>query len=151
MGICVNATSAWCRQHPWFNQHLPRYLAVIQADTLATAPLIDTDMVDEVTKLGFDREEVIHSVKTRQQNKVRSVPPLLPTLWSRLGALLAKLSTSGVLPDHSLCLACGLLPVSCYGACKESEGRLSVLVARSRRVCLAMLGMCCVLVETQLL
>ncbi|KAL3150535.1 Serine/threonine-protein kinase SIK1 [Trebouxia sp. C0010 RCD-2024] len=57
------------RQHPWFNQHLPRYLAVIQADTLATAPIIDTDMVDEVTKLGFDREEVIHSVKTRQQNK----------------------------------------------------------------------------------
>lgn len=48
-------------------------------------------MVDEVTKLGFDREEVIHSVKTRQQNKVRPVPPSLLTLGSRLGASLASL------------------------------------------------------------
>lgn len=60
-----------CRQHPWFSQHLPRYLAVIQADTMATSPLIDSEMVEEVTKLGFDRQEVIHSVKTRQQNKAR--------------------------------------------------------------------------------
>ena len=37
---------------------------------MATCPLIDTDMLDEVTKLGFDREEVIQSVKHRQQNKV---------------------------------------------------------------------------------
>ena len=37
---------------------------------MATSPLIDSDMVDEVTKLGFDREEVIQSVKHRQQNKV---------------------------------------------------------------------------------
>ena len=66
-----------CRQHPWFNQHLPRYLAVIQADTMATSPLIDTDMVDEVTKLGFDREEVIQSVKHRQQNKVWLVAVLV--------------------------------------------------------------------------
>ena len=26
-----------CRQHPWFTLHLPRYLAVMQADTIATA------------------------------------------------------------------------------------------------------------------
>ena len=64
----------WRRQHPWFNQHLPRYLAVIQADTMATSPFIDAEMVDEVTKLGFDREEVIQSVKHRQQNKVLHVP-----------------------------------------------------------------------------
>ena len=38
---------------------------------MATSPLIDSEMVEEVTKLGFDRQEVIHSVKTRQQNKVR--------------------------------------------------------------------------------
>lgn len=38
---------------------------------MATSPLIDADMVDEVTKLGFDREEVIQSVKHRQQNKVQ--------------------------------------------------------------------------------
>lgn len=57
------------RQHPWFSQHLPRYLAVIQADTMATLPLIDNEMVDEVVKLGFAREEVVQSVKARQQNK----------------------------------------------------------------------------------
>jgi hypothetical protein len=37
---------------------------------MATSPLIDTEMVQEVVKLGFDREEVIQSVKARQQNKV---------------------------------------------------------------------------------
>ncbi len=68
-----------CRQHPWFSQHLPRYLAVIQADTMATSPLIDTEMVDEVVKLGFDRGEVIQSVKARQQNKVRLGPAAFPS------------------------------------------------------------------------
>jgi hypothetical protein len=71
-----------CRQHPWFSQHLPRYLAVIQADTMATSPLIDTEMVDEVVKLGFDRGEVIQSVKARQQNKVCLGPATFPfELW----------------------------------------------------------------------
>ena len=59
------------RQHPWFSQHLPRYLAVIQADTMASNPIIDEDMVNEVVKIGFDRENVIHSIKTRQQDKVK--------------------------------------------------------------------------------
>ena len=37
-----------CRQHPWFTLHLPRYLAVMQADTLASAVMIDEDIVSEV-------------------------------------------------------------------------------------------------------
>ena len=40
---------------------------------MASYPLIDTEMVDEVVKLGFSRNEVIQSVKSRQQNKVREL------------------------------------------------------------------------------
>ena len=59
-----------CRQHPWFSQHLPRYLAVIQADTMASEPVIDEETVNEVVKIGFDRDTVIRSLKARQQDKV---------------------------------------------------------------------------------
>jgi hypothetical protein len=40
------------RQHPWFTAHLPRYLAVMQADAANSTPRIDDDMVVEVVKLG---------------------------------------------------------------------------------------------------
>ena len=39
---------ALCRQHPWFTVHLPRYLAVMQADTVASSSTIDDDTVIEV-------------------------------------------------------------------------------------------------------
>lgn len=57
------------RQHPWFVLHLPRYLAVMQADTLVSVPRIDDDMVDEVVRLGIDRDVLIESIKNRVQNK----------------------------------------------------------------------------------
>ena len=69
-----------CRQHPWFSQHLPRYLAVIQADTMASNPIIDDDMVNEVIKIGFDRETIIHSIKTRQQDKVQNQQTFIPLM-----------------------------------------------------------------------
>ncbi len=59
-----------CRQHPWFMQHLPRYLAVMQADTMATSANIDQEMVDEVVRLGFTRSHIVSSLKSRVQNKV---------------------------------------------------------------------------------
>ena len=59
-----------CRQHPWFTCHLPRYLAVMQADTVATASSIDQDLVDEVARLGFERQLIIDSITARLQ-----VPP----------------------------------------------------------------------------
>ena len=61
-----------CRQHPWFMQHLPRYLAVMQADTMATSANIDQEMVDEVVRLGFTRSHIVSSLKSRVQNKVRA-------------------------------------------------------------------------------
>ena len=59
------------RQHPWFTLHLPRYLAVMQADTLASNAMIDDEIVAEVVKLGFRRAEVIDSIQKRVQNKAR--------------------------------------------------------------------------------
>ncbi len=59
------------RQHPWFTLHLPRYLAVMQADTLASSAMIDDEIVAEVVKLGFRRAEVVDSIQKRVQNKAR--------------------------------------------------------------------------------
>ncbi len=60
----------WGRQHPWFTLHLPRYLAVMQADTIASTAMIDDEIVHEVVKLGFRRHEVVDSIRSRAQNKV---------------------------------------------------------------------------------
>ncbi|KAL4448458.1 hypothetical protein ABPG75_005677 [Micractinium tetrahymenae] len=57
------------RQHPWFTVHLPRYLAVMQADPVAAGTHVDEDILREVVRLGFTREFVAESLKTRQQNK----------------------------------------------------------------------------------
>lgn len=57
------------RQHPWFTVHLPRYLAVMQADPVAAGTHIDEDILREVVRLGFTRDFVAESLKTRQQNK----------------------------------------------------------------------------------
>lgn len=65
---------AACRQHPWFTLHLPRYLAVMQADTIANTAMLDEDIVHEVVKLGFKRSDVVKSIQKRSQNKV---PPKL--------------------------------------------------------------------------
>ncbi|PSC70383.1 SNF1-related kinase catalytic subunit alpha KIN10 [Micractinium conductrix] len=57
------------RQHPWFTVHLPRYLAVMQADPVAAGTHVDEDILREVVRLGFTRDFVTDSLKTRQQNK----------------------------------------------------------------------------------
>lgn len=71
----LSITDSWglggvCRQHPWFTLHLPRYLAVMQADTIASTAIIDEEIVHEVVKLGFRRHEVVDSIRSRAQNKV---------------------------------------------------------------------------------
>ncbi len=53
---------------------------------MATSPLIDTEMVQEVVKLGFDRGEVIQSVKARQQNKVCFGPAPLTSQLCHTGS-----------------------------------------------------------------
>ncbi|XP_024524195.1 SNF1-related protein kinase catalytic subunit alpha KIN10 [Selaginella moellendorffii] len=56
------------RQHPWFQAHLPRYLAVPPLDTVEQAKRIDEDILREVTKLGFDRNLLVDSLRTRVAN-----------------------------------------------------------------------------------
>ncbi len=84
---CADGCCCWRlrarRQHPWFTLHLPRYLAVMQADTLASAALVDDDIVAEVVRLGFRRAEVLDAIQKRVQNKARArapaaVPPAAP-------------------------------------------------------------------------
>lgn len=57
------------RQHPWFTVHLPRYLAVMQADAVVAGARIDDEIVKEVQRLGFEADFVVESLRTRQQNK----------------------------------------------------------------------------------
>ncbi|GFH06306.1 predicted protein [Haematococcus lacustris] len=57
------------RQHPWFTLHLPRYLAVMQAEAVVRSPRVDEEMVGEVVRLGFERDLLVDSLRTRQQNK----------------------------------------------------------------------------------
>ncbi|GAX83399.1 hypothetical protein CEUSTIGMA_g10824.t1 [Chlamydomonas eustigma] len=57
------------RQHPWFTLHLPRYLAVMQAEAVVGVPRVDEEMLVETARLGFDRELLMESIRTRSQNK----------------------------------------------------------------------------------
>lgn len=57
------------RLHPWFQAHLPRYLAVPPPDTSQQAKKIDEEILLEVVKKGFDRESLIDSLRSRVQNE----------------------------------------------------------------------------------
>ncbi|XP_011010138.1 PREDICTED: SNF1-related protein kinase catalytic subunit alpha KIN10-like [Populus euphratica] len=57
------------RQHPWFQAHLPRYLAVPLPDTMQHAKKIDGEIFQEVVKLGFDGKQLTESIICRTQNE----------------------------------------------------------------------------------
>ncbi|XAR51707.1 Non-specific serine/threonine protein kinase [Bertholletia excelsa] len=57
------------RQHPWFQAHLPRYLAVPPPDTMQQAKKIDEDILQEVVNMGFDRNNLVDSLRNRVQNE----------------------------------------------------------------------------------
>lgn len=57
------------RTHPWFQAHLPRYLAVPPPDTIQQAKKIDEEILQEVIKMGFDRNSLIDSLRNRVQNE----------------------------------------------------------------------------------
>ncbi|KAI9121406.1 hypothetical protein K1719_008439 [Acacia pycnantha] len=57
------------RQHPWFQAHLPRYLAVPPPDTLQQAKKIDEEILQEVVTIGFDRNQLVESLRNRIQNE----------------------------------------------------------------------------------
>jgi hypothetical protein len=47
--LCHAVSQVRC--HPWFTAHLPRYLAVMQADTAVNIPRLDEEMIHEVGPL----------------------------------------------------------------------------------------------------
>ncbi|CAL9146019.1 unnamed protein product [Musa hybrid cultivar] len=57
------------REHPWFQTHLPRYLAVPPPDTMQQAKKIDEDILQEVIKMGFDKNQLVESLHSRIQNE----------------------------------------------------------------------------------
>ncbi|KAL4369160.1 hypothetical protein GQ457_05G009990 [Hibiscus cannabinus] len=57
------------RQHPWFQAHLPRYLAVPPPDSMQQAKKIDEEILQEVVRMGFDRNHLIESLHNRIQNE----------------------------------------------------------------------------------
>ncbi|PHT62346.1 hypothetical protein T459_33795 [Capsicum annuum] len=57
------------RLHPWFQAHLPRYLAVPPPDTMQQAKKIDEEILQEVVKMGFDRNNLTESLRNRVQNE----------------------------------------------------------------------------------
>ncbi|XP_075493127.1 SNF1-related protein kinase catalytic subunit alpha KIN10-like isoform X1 [Primulina tabacum] len=57
------------RAHPWFQAHLPRYLAVPPPDTAQQAKKIDEEILQEVIKMGFDRNALVDSLRNRVQNE----------------------------------------------------------------------------------
>ncbi|WOK92831.1 SNF1-related protein kinase catalytic subunit alpha KIN10 isoform X1 [Canna indica] len=56
-------------QHPWFQAHLPSYLAVSPPDTLQQAKKIDPDILQQVLTMGFDKNKLIESLYNRIQNQ----------------------------------------------------------------------------------
>ncbi|CAK7339989.1 unnamed protein product [Dovyalis caffra] len=57
------------RQHPWFQDCLPRYLVVPLPDTMQQAKKIDGEIFQEVVKMGFDGKKLTESIKSRMQNE----------------------------------------------------------------------------------
>lgn len=57
------------RQHLWFQERLPRYLAVPPPDTVQQAKKIDEEILQEVIKMGFERNQLVESLRTRIQNE----------------------------------------------------------------------------------
>ncbi|XP_059640834.1 SNF1-related protein kinase catalytic subunit alpha KIN10-like isoform X2 [Cornus florida] len=56
------------RQHHWFKVHLPRYLAVPPPDAMQHIKKIDEDILQEVLKMGFDKNLLLESLQNRIQN-----------------------------------------------------------------------------------
>ncbi|KAG6509180.1 hypothetical protein ZIOFF_034571 [Zingiber officinale] len=57
------------REQAWFKIRLPRYLSVPPPDTSQQAKKIDEDILLEVTKMGFDKDQLIESLHNRIQNE----------------------------------------------------------------------------------
>uniref|UniRef100_A0A5B6ZB81 non-specific serine/threonine protein kinase n=1 Tax=Davidia involucrata TaxID=16924 RepID=A0A5B6ZB81_DAVIN len=55
-------------QHHWFKAHLPRYLAVTPPDAMQQIKKIDEEILQKVLKMGFDKSQLLESLRNRIQN-----------------------------------------------------------------------------------
>ncbi|XP_020397448.1 serine/threonine protein kinase OSK1-like isoform X3 [Zea mays] len=57
------------REHMWFKIQLPRYLAVPPPDTAQQVKKLDEETLNDVIKMGFDKNQLIESLHNRLQNE----------------------------------------------------------------------------------
>lgn len=62
-------TMAEIRQHPWFVVHLPRYLVVPPQTQISQTSNLDSETLDMVVNLGFEREPLIEALRHQVRNK----------------------------------------------------------------------------------
>ncbi|KAL6587537.1 SNF1-related protein kinase catalytic subunit alpha kin10 [Orobanche minor] len=99
------------RAHPWFQAHLPRYLAVTPPDTMQQAKKIDEEVLQEVVRMGFDKNLLLDSLRNRAQNETTGVVFPLATLDLSLGKLW-DLGYNHMNPSETLSSPVGLGPRS---------------------------------------
>ncbi|ONK55597.1 uncharacterized protein A4U43_UnF1310 [Asparagus officinalis] len=63
------ATIPEIRQHPWFQVQLPRYLALPLPDTTQGVKKINEEILLEVVRLGFERNQLVGSLINRIQDE----------------------------------------------------------------------------------
>ncbi|XP_059295876.1 SNF1-related protein kinase catalytic subunit alpha KIN10-like isoform X2 [Lycium ferocissimum] len=56
------------RQHQWFKIHLPRYLAVPPPDAMQHLKKLDEEILQQVIRMGFDRDQFLKSLQKRTQD-----------------------------------------------------------------------------------
>ncbi|KAJ8536282.1 hypothetical protein K7X08_034683 [Anisodus acutangulus] len=56
------------RQHQWFKIHLPRYLAVPPPDAMQHLKKLDEEILQQVIRMGFDRDQLLESLQKRIQD-----------------------------------------------------------------------------------
>uniref|UniRef100_K4A8T9 non-specific serine/threonine protein kinase n=1 Tax=Setaria italica TaxID=4555 RepID=K4A8T9_SETIT len=61
------------REHQWFQNRLPRYLAVPPPDTTQQAKMIDEDTLRDVVNMGFNKDHVCESLCSRLQNELHII------------------------------------------------------------------------------
>ncbi|KAL0359661.1 UNVERIFIED_CONTAM: SNF1-related protein kinase catalytic subunit alpha KIN10 [Sesamum angustifolium] len=57
------------RRHPWFQKHLPLYIAIPSPGVFNRTKMIDIDAVKAMVQMGFDVREVMGSLQNHQQNE----------------------------------------------------------------------------------
>ncbi|XAR50017.1 Non-specific serine/threonine protein kinase [Bertholletia excelsa] len=103
------------RQHFWFKTHLPSYLAVQPPDPMQLIKKVDEDVLEAVLKMGFDKNHLVESLRSRTQNDATVAYYLLldnrsPVSSGYLGAEFQEsmeCSPVSMRPDDALNLAYG--------------------------------------------